>query len=381
MPGQKDALQIKMGMVRGILEGAFFSPLQTNDWMGFHFNQPGLLGLEDSELFDLFVRGAIAAENLYPEEVPGRMPLAWFCSMPDPAPVLAHVLASLRHDRPFLFHRTLVTLPAVAGGKIDPKDYDLVEDFLAKALVEHSELKQAAQAELDAIERRMLMATGFSDQGLPEEVFKITEDVFSQLDLSDISTDVELTLLLSKSDALKDVSPQLAPAVIGESWSRYAGAILGVRPDLKILGSSNPKLNLTTDELALYVHPGAKAGHIIEAVCPYCQAKASLSLGKEVKRLGGCEHLIYVGTNDEVHLMDVLGHFDVGSEFRTLMASYYQSPADLDLFATVVNDMFEMLVHQGRLEILPVSCATAEFGFYNLMAYFAADEEEPSHTH
>jgi hypothetical protein len=88
-----------------------------------------------------------------------------------------------------------------------------------------------------------------------------------------------------------------------------------------------------------------------------------------------------VGTSDEVHLLEVLGHFDLGADFKALLASYYQSPADLDLYSTIVNDLYEMIQAQGRLETRPVQCASAPQAFYNLRAYFAGPPQPGSTRH
>ncbi|MBU4603825.1 MAG: hypothetical protein KKH66_02855, partial [Proteobacteria bacterium] len=141
---QEEKLPRQLALVRGILDGAFFSPLRSLDWPAFCFDQPGLLGLEEEEAFDLYVRGALAAETIYPELCEGREPLAWIWSMPEPSPVLAHALASLREDRPFLFHRLLYSLSPVSQGELDPEQFELVEDYLATALGEGAGLRAAA---------------------------------------------------------------------------------------------------------------------------------------------------------------------------------------------------------------------------------------------
>ena len=130
----KDQQEQRLTVIQGILDEAFFTPLLKNDWLAFLFDQPGLLGLEDAEAFDLFVRAAIAAETIYPETARGRTPLAWLCSIEDQRPVLAQVLASLRYDRPFFFHRALLNMPSVTQAKLNPADFELAEDFLQKAL-------------------------------------------------------------------------------------------------------------------------------------------------------------------------------------------------------------------------------------------------------
>jgi hypothetical protein len=94
-------------------------------------------------------------------------------------------------------------------------------------------------------------------------------------------------------------------------------------------------------------------------------------LGAKIEPVKTCDHLLYLGTSDEVHLLEVVNRFDLGDDFRALLASYYQSAGDLDLFATIINDLFEMLTDQGRLDLAPVTCPTAPKAFYNLRAYFA----------
>lgn len=107
------------------------------------------MGLEREEVFDLFVRGAIAAETIDPEGAEGRDPLAWLLGIEEPSAVGAHALASLRHDRPFLFHRLLYFLPAVREGRLDPDEFELVEDFLKQAMRDNLELRLAAETEIE----------------------------------------------------------------------------------------------------------------------------------------------------------------------------------------------------------------------------------------
>ena len=69
-----DSLEARLALVDGILEGAFFSPLHLHDWLAFCCGQPALLGLEQDEMQDLFLRAAIACQTIYPELVEGRSP-------------------------------------------------------------------------------------------------------------------------------------------------------------------------------------------------------------------------------------------------------------------------------------------------------------------
>jgi len=371
-----------LAVIQGILEEAFFTPLLKNDWLAFLFDQPGLLGLEDSEVFDLFVRGAIAAETVFPRAAEGRTPLAWLCSLEDHRPVLAQVLASLRYDRPFLFHRVLLSLPAVIQGRLDPTGFELAEDFLQKALEQQGgEIRQAAANELDTLYRRGLMAAGQDPQKDDPRLRDAAQKILSHPFAAEARSDTELRIWLSRGEGLAGVAPELAPAVMVEVWARWTGAVLGARPDLDLLGRMHPNLNLSSQELAQYVPPDREAGHVISAQCPYCSQKASLKLGREITALSKCPHLVLMGTDDEVHLKHVVQHFDLGKDFEDLLTSYYDSPSDLDLFATIVNDLYEMLSSQGRLETRPVFCESAPQGFYYLGAYFAGLPPEKDTCH
>jgi hypothetical protein len=375
MNGERSGLDGHLAIIRTILEGAFFSPLHVNDWLGFTLGQPGLLDLEDDEVFDLFIRSAITAETIYPELAEGRTPLAWLSALEETQSVLAQVLASLRFDRPLLFHRTLFSLPAVIQGTVEPEEFELVEDFLQKALQKRNELRQAAAAERDTLYRRGLKSAGLEQA--PSQVREWAHKVLQAPEADQMRSDAELNLWLSSGTPIADLPPDLAPAVMMEVWRCWTGAVLGVEPDLELLGRLLPNLNLDASELGLYAPPGRETDHVITAECPFCGTKAALRLGKEIEQQSGCSHLAFVGTSDEVHLLEVVSNFDLGADFKELLASYYQSPPDLELFATIVNDLFEMFVHQGRLEVRPVECETALRGFYFLQAYFAGEPQEP----
>lgn len=372
----------RLALVDGILEGAFFAPLHLHDWLGFSLGQPSLLGLEEDEVFDLFVRAALACQTIYPEEVEGRDPLAWLWAMEDPRPVLAQVLVSLRHDRPLLFHRTLFSLPAVAQGQINPDDFELAEDFLAQALGEGLDLDQAAAEEMETLCRRALQAAGQDPENPDPRVGQLADQVWQRLLGQGLESDHELRLWLSAGPGLEGLAPELAPAVMVEVWARWVGAVTGAAPDLFRLIELLPHLALGPADLALLAPVDPHAGHVVAAECPYCARRAGLRLGQKVEQISGCPHLVYMGTSDEVHLLEVLvlGNFDLGAEFRALLASYYNSPSDLELYSTIVNDMFEMLRHQGRLNVQAVECETAPKAFYNLRAYFAGPGKEPEPT-
>lgn len=375
-----DSLEARLALVDGILEGAFFSPLHLHDWLAFCCGQPALLGLEQDEMQDLFLRAALACQTIYPEIVEGRAPLAWLWAMEDPRPVLAQVLVSLRHDRPLLFHRVLFSLPAVAQGQVNPDDYELAEDFLAQALGEGLDLRQAAAEELETIGRRALKAAGQDPDQPDPRLAGLADQALEQALGQDLASDHGLRLWLATGPGLKGVEERLAPAVLVEAWRRWVGAVSGARPDLGLLERLLPFLGLGEADLALHAPVDPHAGHVIAAQCPYCAARISLRLGNKVEQLSGCPHLVYVGTGDEVHLLEVLGHFDLGADFKALLASYYQSPSDLELYGTIVNDLYEMLAHQGRLRSAPVQSESAAKAFFNLRAYFAGPPA-PGPTH
>lgn len=373
----------KLVLVQGILDSAFFTPVGKNDWLGYCFGQPALLGLEDQEVFDLFVRGAIACETIYPSESEGLTPLAWLSNMEDPTPVWAHVLASLRHDRPFLFHRALLSIPAVAQEQVTPDDHELIEDFLAQALGgEAGDLADAVQTELDTVCNRGLAAAGFAPKEPHPELIEAAADVLSRPQAADLGSDAELRLWLTLGDGLDGIDQALAPGVLVETWRRWVGAITAAVPNLSLLSRLLPDLALTAEELTRYAPPDLQTGHVINAVCPYCNALAGIRLGDKVKQMSGCEHLVYVGASDEAHLMEVLAQFQLGSDFSDLMNSYYHSPPDMALFSTIVNDLYEMLQAQGRLTAIPVTCKTSDQGFYSLRAFFSGpgpDEQGSTH--
>ncbi|BEQ16751.1 hypothetical protein [Desulfoferula mesophila] len=378
----EEKLPRQLALVRGILDGAFFSPLRSLDWPAFCFDQPGLLGLEEEEAFDLYVRGSLAAETIYPELCEGREPLAWIWSMPEPGPVLAHALANLRSDRPFLFHRLIYSLAPVKQGELSPESFELVEDYLAAALGEGSGLREAAADEVATLTRRALMAAGQTGEEPDPLLAEAAAKVLAQARAAEVMSDAELLTWLTLGGGLEGVDPEMAPAVCALAWSGWCGAVVGAPPDLALLTRLRPSLVLSPSELALHTPQLAGAGQVITARCPYCQTDNTLVLGKEVAERVRCPHLIYVGTSDEAHLLRAVQGFDLGQDFLNLLESYYQSPSDFELFATIVDDLYEMLCSQGRLAAAPVSSEGTQ-GFYYLKAFFAgpAPEQEEESVH
>lgn len=371
MPPEAPAAPIdeRLALIRGILEGAFFAPLLVNDWAAFAFDCPALMGLEDDEAFDLFVRGAVTAETIYPELAEGREPLAWLLGMPDPHPVLAHVLSSLMSDRPFLFHRVIYSLAAVSRQEVQPDDFELAEDFLTAALGGETGFAEAAADELATLHARALTAAGCEGQA-PPEARAAAAAVLADPAAAVFTSDHELIMWLTLGGGLADVDPAIAPAVAVEAWAAWVGAIIGAPTDLELLGRLRPGLLMSALELAEHLSPDRGLRPILAAGCPFCGQKNQIMLGAEVRELYRCPHLVFVGSGDEAHLWEVVQHGDLGADAKALIGSYYRSPADLELFASVVNDLYELLAHQGRLAAVPVACQAAPRGFYNLRAYF-----------
>ncbi|MCA1906692.1 MAG: hypothetical protein LDL11_08920, partial [Desulfarculus sp.] len=173
----------------------------------------------------------------------------------------------------------------------------------------------------------------------------------------------------------------LRAGALVEAWTAWAGAVTGARPDLGLLARLSPRLGLDASGLALHAPPPPQGGQVIEAACPFCQTVNRLRLGRQIKELKRCPHLAYVGSDDELHLWQVVQNFEIGRDFVELMASYLQSRSDLELFSTLVNDLYEMLVHQGRLESAPIRCESAPQGFYFLRAYFAGQPDDEATRH
>jgi hypothetical protein len=258
-----------------------------------------------------------------------------------------------------------------------------MEDFLAQALaMDAGDFRQAAAGELAAVCNRCLAAAGFSPPESAPDCAGQARDILARPQAAELGSDAEIRLWLALGDGLEGVDPEAAPAVMVEVWRRWAGAVIGARSDMDLMARLHPNLALSASELALYAPPAPQSGEVINAVCPYCNAQAVVKLGKQVQKLAGCEHLAYLSPCDEAHLMEVLAHFELGRDFSDLMNSYYQSPPDLNLFAVIVNDLYEMFLGQGRLMVTPVSCQSNPRGYYNLRAFFAGpppEEEPPRH--
>jgi len=258
----------------------------------------------------------------------------------------------------------------VREGDIDPEEYELAEDYLAVALAGGAQLKASSGQELATLTRRALTAAGQNPDKLDPALTGLAALVLDKPQAAQTHSDAELLTWLTLGEGLEGVPEQLAPAVTALVWSGWCAAVMGSPPDLKLLGRLQPELGLSVSDLALHTPQEPGAGQVIHARCPFCSEDNALKLGEEIGELSRCLHLIYVGTSDEAHLLRVLENFALGQDFITLLESYYQSPADFELFATIVDDLYEMLSAQGRLGAAPVTVEGTQ-GFYYLKAFFA----------
>jgi len=366
-------------LIDEILEQAFFCPLHINDWLGYNFNQPALMNLNDDEFFDLFIRITITIKTIYPKLIEKHLPITWPNLISDSKIILAQVLANLHHDRPSLFHRILFSLPSLGQQKLDPENFELIEDFLHKALEEKTNLIKEAASELMVVRYRALQASGQNITKLNKNLTKIARQVLTHKEATLCRSEANLRLWMRLGNGLIEIDQKIAPAVMIETWALFCGAITGAYPEPNILNLWLPQLNFNAQKVALLSPSNHQKKHIIKVDCPYCSTKVKLRLIPKIKQLTNCKHLIYVGTNDEGHLLKVLEYFDLGKDFKMLLNSYYQTLANLDLYSTIIKDLYNMLKFQGRLKNKEVKCTTAPLTFYNLQAYFSKIPKNKSH--
>lgn len=359
--------QSVLQQVNYILEKAFFAPLQINDWLAFHFNQPFLLGLSQDELVDLFARIAVADERLHPEG-DELSPLQRVMHSKAPIKVLAHALASLKDDRPFLFHRTLASIPAIVQGDLDPDDYESIEELLDEALDNGLELAAGAQTEIDGLRREAMQLL----EGNGAEVDFHVKRLLESEDLREIKNDSQLRLWLTMGRGSEGIEQELLPLVLLEIWASWSSALTGAQKNAGFIVHSMPELDLSSQDLASFLPPRMDDSSIMSATCPYCQGGNVINLDKDKIEAGHrCPHLIFIGTNDPMHLLRVLilTPANIGEDTLQLLDSYYQSVPDLSLFANIVRDFYQMLVNQDRIKESPV--ISQEVAYSHLRAYFS----------
>jgi hypothetical protein len=338
-------IEQQLHRVNAVLDEAFFAPLYCHDWLGFYFNQPFLLGLAPDELKDLFIRCALADGLLHPDR---RLPpLAGLLETEDPAPLLAQALASLKDERPFLFHRVLCQLPALQEGGLDPADFPDLESLLEESLAPGLRLGPDCKREIKNLRARAASALEPADTG---KIKQAAARLLKSPALADIQNDSQLRLWLSRGSGSQEVEPALLPQVLLEVWAAWAGAITGAKPDREIILACCPDLRL---DLTNCLPP--KPGRPLEltAACPYCQESNLVKISeKKINTHRRCPHLVFIGSSDPLHLLRalLLAGAEIGEDALALLDSYYNSPSDHGMFATFICDLYQRLLNQERIK-------------------------------
>ncbi|MDR1397342.1 MAG: hypothetical protein LBJ14_06390 [Desulfarculales bacterium] len=354
--------------INSILSGAFFAPLNFNDWLGFHFNQPFLLSLAPDELKDLFARCALADQRLNPQS--GLEPLARLIRAEDPVNLLAQALASLKDDRPFLLHRTLSQLPALSEGELDPDDFEDLESMLEEALQAGLGLGHSAGQEIKNLRAQALSMLEPADN---EKITAETKRLLTSPMLREIQTESQLRLWISSGGGAEGIDQNILPHVLVETWTAWSGAITGADPSPELLCACRPGLRISEDMLNSYLPPAEEDHPHLSATCPYCQGANVIQVDeKQITTAHRCPHLIFIGTNDPLHLLRVLllAPAEMGEDVVNLLDSYYNSPSDHGIFATFICDLYQQMSNQDRLKEAPVSSIPSGQPHASLRAYF-----------
>ncbi len=367
-------IEQNLQQINRVLEKAFFAPLQVNDWLGFNFNQPFLLGAGQDELMDLFARCALACQRLQPEQE--HPPLLRLLRTQNQAQVLAHALVSLKDDRPFLFHRSLASLAHLVQENLDPDDYASMEEMLEEVLQNQLELAAGAEQEIKSLHKQ---AMALIDPTPVSSVKKYLKQILESPQLVDIQNENQLRLWLSAGSGRDQVPQELLPQLLIEAWAAWCGAITGARPNPELLLRCQPGLNLSADQLECYLPPQPEEDHTLFATCPFCQGGNVIKVNDDkIEAIHRCPHLVFIGTNDPMHLLRVLllTPASIGEDTLQLLDSYYQSLDDLPLFANIITDFYQMLVNQNRVKESIVTTQPDDQAFAHLHAYFY--QEPPS---
>ena len=365
--------------INQVLEKAFFAPLQVNDWLGFHFNQPFLLGLNQDELVDLFARSALAAQRLQPQA--DTPPLTCLLHNPTPHRVLAHALVSLKDDRPFLFHRTLASLANMIQDDLDLDDFDSMEDMLELVLQNKLELSASAEQEIKALRKQAL---ALIDTVPAAKVKKYVKQILESDLLAEVKNENQLRLWLSVGSGRELAPAELLPQIMIEVWTAWARAITGVEKNATLLLRALPDLDISEEKLELYLAPNQEDAPTLSATCPYCQGGNVIKvIPGEIEAIHRCPHLVFIGTSDPMHLLRVLllAQVNIGEDTLQLLDSYYQSAGDLLLFANIVTDFYQMLTNQGRIMESSVSGQPHNLALEYMRAYFSQPASNQKEEH
>jgi hypothetical protein len=363
-----------LAYINQLLSKAFFAPLQRNDWLAFHFNQPFLLGLGDEEFKHLVMRCILAAWRLSPgknpsghDSAPHEQALLIFLRSASPAKILAHALAGLKDERPFLFHSALAKISALKD--LDPDKFASLEELLEKALSSRNELSRDAAREIAYLRGQVC---SLLENPPLVQARKQVEKVLGKLPA--IQNEAQLRLWLSVGDGKVGVPKKILPATVLEAWTAWCQAITDPQNHHEMLLQCQPELRLAPELLLRAIASEAAA---MSASCPYCQARNVIAVGQEqITSDRRCPHLVFIGSNDAMHLLRVLllAGADIGADTLRLLDSYYQSPDDLSIFANIISDLYQMLLGRGRIgEVLltPAAPAHNPLEYLYLYAYFS----------
>jgi hypothetical protein len=370
MNKHSDAL---ISYINQLLSKAFFAPLQRNDWLAFHFNQPFLLGLGDEEFKSLVMRCILAALRLAPGKNPAENDPALhdqtlvglLHSAASPAQILAHALASLKDERPFLFHSVLAKIPAL--NELDSDKFANLEELLEKALSKRAELSRDAAREISYLRGQ---AYTLLENPPLVQIDKQVKKIFGKLPA--IQNEAQLRLWLSVGDGSSGIPHKLLPAVVLEIWTAWCQAITDPQNHHELLLKFQPELHFAPKRLLRALASETAA---MTASCPYCQIKNAIMVSREqITSTTLCPHLVFIGSNDAMHLLRVLllAGADIGADTLQLLDSYYKCSDDLSIFANIVSDLYQMLVGRGRIgEALLLPAASEHNPLEHLYAYFA----------
>ena len=360
----------QLHQINQVLEKAFFAPLHFNDWLGFYLNQPFLMGLAPDELKDLFTRCVLVEQRLNPDLK--REPLNFIIESSDQTAMLAQALASLKDDRPFLLHRAIANIPSLVQGEVDPNEYETLEEMLEEALESGVSLSMGAKQEIKALRKQALdlLDDNVDRKLLNDEVARLLKSE----KLADIHNEAQLRLWVSMGDGAAGIDPKLLPHVLVEVWTAWVGLVTGANPEVDFLLTCRPGLRLSDQVLESYTPPSAEERPSLSATCPYCQGANVIDMDEQqIVVTHRCPHLIFIGTNDPMHLLRILllAPAEMGEDMVQLLNSYYNSASDLEMFASIISDLYQMLLNQNRIKEVPVTNMPSGHSYSNLRAYFA----------
>lgn len=367
-------LDKNLRQINQVLEKAFFNPLHSSDWLGFHFDQPFLVGLSQNELVDVYARSALVQARLHPGQK--GTPLRNLLHTEEPEKVLAHALVSLKDDRPFLFYRTMTGL---LQEEWNPDDFDSMEEMLEEMLEAQVSMSHGAAQEIKDLRKEALALLDHTEPAA--KIKKYLKQILESSDLTEIKNESQLRLWLSVGRGREMVPPELLPQLLIEAWASWVSMVTGVQKNEELLLLSLPELDISLEQLDGYLSPQSEENPTLSSTCPFCQGGNVIQVSQEkIEAHHRCPHLVFIGTNDPMHLLRVLilTPASIGEDTLQLLDSYYQTPGDLPLFANIVSDFYQMLVAQNRIKENAVTSTSRpdKRVYHHLTAYFSTSSQK-----